>query len=188
RRGCVVRLYFCGELREVTAHDRLAEAQLELLFPAGDFIQAAGLEVLAPEAPADTHGQVGAVAALLPWAQRDARRDLLRSWRGDVRDFEPGKPRHRGTFVDAPVRIDRVVVFPVQLAGAEQRLERLVLADALDSEPALFDALVELHEDLGLVLLTASGATRFALLRVDDRLEVHAGELPAQAGRLDAIE
>src|SRR5207237_7203404 len=82
-----------GELREVTAHDRLAEAGLELLLLAGDFIHAAGLEVLAAQASADTDREVWAVSALLPGPQGHERRDLLRARSRAVRTFHTGDAR-----------------------------------------------------------------------------------------------
>src|SRR4051812_19563391 len=178
---CVLRWRsgFCGplgirELRDVAVDDAFAETRFERLFLAGHLVAAARLQVLAAQAPTDADRQVRAVAALLPRAKLQERRDRLGSFRRDRGDLEAWQSRDRRTLVDAALGIDRVVVLPVQFAGAEQ---------AVDDGPfvrgrrhvAPVDRLAQLHQRLRFLLLAAPRAgSRPALLGIDHGPELHA--------------
>src|SRR6266849_2627347 len=83
--GCS-RPLVLGKLREIPVDDGLAETLLEHFLLAVHLVGAAGLEVFPAQAPADAHGHIGAIAALLPRPQRDQRRDLLGSFLSHLRD------------------------------------------------------------------------------------------------------
>src|SRR4051812_12436638 len=185
--GRVRPLFRASKLREVALGDGLAETRLENFQVAGDLVRAPRLQVLAAQTPAHADGEVWAVAALLPRPQDEERR--LRLVRPDTHlgDFHPRDARHRRALVDAPVGVDGVAVLPMQLAGPERLLERLVPLLAR-SQPADLDALVELHQRLRFAFAGAARAARLLLLGIDDGLEAAALQLPLQPRRIETLE
>src|SRR5205814_8323548 len=124
RSGCFRAL---RELREVALDDALAETRFEHVLLASHLVAAVRLEVFAPQAAADTHGQVRAVAALLPGPELEQRSDFFRRLRRDLRHLEARKSGDHGALVDTALGVDGVVVLPVQLAGPEYSLECRIL-------------------------------------------------------------